>query len=310
MIGLCVVFPRVFFSRLTPSVAPSLNFVRIVFDDRLCWGDLSVSSTHCHPLCTRGVGAETERAPREALAREKNTYLVVGVRVCPEGETLIMKIGTKALFGGALMAAGMTANAQTFVYNATDVTGAYPSFAASVAAGGAYDVAYTGVDGFLNTSNSAYNAAYGTTSMSTSQDADSFRAQGSWDGTGTAGYGYGIARFQQFFTVTEDAIVTITWDTTDTDGFWSALVAQDDINGTVAASLGGSADAGSFSFFADNDLNYVFLGGLFNNGFGPFITADARSPAFIEVTISEVPAPGAAALLGLAGVAGLRRRRA
>lgn len=220
-----------------------------------------------------------------------------------------MKNGTKALFGGALMAAGMSANAQSFIYNETDYTGAYSSFIVSQAVGGPSDVAYTPDLG--NTTSTGTSAAYGTTTMSTTQDANGWRAEGVWDGMGTAGFGYGVARFQQFFTVTEDSIVTISWDTTETDGFWSALVFQDDVNGTLVANEGGTSDAGSVSFFADNDLNYVFLGGLFNNGFGPFITAtDARAPAFVQVSISEVPAPGAAALLGLAGVAGLRRRRA
>ncbi len=219
-----------------------------------------------------------------------------------------MKNGTKALFGGALMACGMSANAQTFVYLDTDYTGAYGSFAQSATVGGPNDVA--SAPAALDTYSSGYSAAYGTTTMSTSQTPTSFRSEGMWDGTGTAGYGYGIARFQQFFTVTADATLTLTWDVTGTDFFASAIVLRDDVNGGVLANIDMSATpAGSIDIFVDNDLDYAFIGGLINSGFGPFITV-ANVAQFVEVSVGAVPAPGAMALLGLAGIAGVRRRRA
>lgn len=226
-----------------------------------------------------------------------------------------MKNGTKALFGGALMACGMTANAQTFTYFDTSnpgLGGAYPSFAQSIAYGGASsDVAYQ-TDGALDTSYSAYSALTGTSTFSTTQDANGWRAEGVWDGTGSLGYGYGFARFQSFFTVSEDATVTVSWDATQTDGFWSALVLRDDGSGSPAIlNIGGTVDAGSVSFFADDDVRYLFIGGLAQGTSGPFLfTADSRNPAFVEVSIGAVPAPGAAAMLGVVGLAGLRRRRA
>ncbi|GAB4544081.1 MAG: hypothetical protein Tsb0013_00880 [Phycisphaerales bacterium] len=225
-----------------------------------------------------------------------------------------MKNGTKALFGGALMAAGMTANAQTFTYNAYSFDGAFPSFAVSDAYsfGPNADVAYTGVDGLLNTSASNYNALTGTSNASTTQDAYSMRAQVGWAGDGSLGYGFAYARFQQFFTVSEDATVTITWDATGTDNYFSALIFADNSNGNLVASADARVDGttGSITFFADDDINYVFIGGAIAGGSGPFITAPtSRDEPFLELSISEVPTPGAMALLSVAGLAGIRRRR-
>ena len=87
--------------------------------------------------------------------------------------------------------------------------------------------------------------------------------------------------------------------------------------GTGAVVFG--AAAGNWSFNAANYFGFKFLAsdGLTHFGFGRMdvgATGSTRTVAFIEwesvagTTISVTPAPGAIALLGLAGLAGRRRR--
>lgn len=216
--------------------------------------------------------------------------------------------GKAALFGGALMAAGMSANAQSFIYLDSGLGGAYPSFAQSVAYGGFGDVAYAPDP--LNTMDSAYNAYTGTTTMSTTQTANNMTASGSWDGSGVLGYGYGIAQFQQFFMVgSNDLELLIEWDVSGTDAYASSIVLETAGGTTVFAFdplFGGDPLVGSATVPLQAGVEYAYLGGLVAGGAGPFIFSSTDTQ-FVSATL--IPAPGAAGLLGIAGLAATRRRR-
>jgi hypothetical protein len=216
-----------------------------------------------------------------------------------------MKNSMKAcLFGGTLLAAGI-ANAQEFIIAGTDTTGAYPTFAVSQGYGGSSQVAYG--PGSLNTSSVGTTGLTGTTSMSTIQTSTLLRAEGSWDGAGSLGYGYGLARFQVFFQVSQNADLVISWDVTATDAYASSIVLEDVSGATLFVFDGLSGDplSGTATISLQAGVDYVYLGGLVRSGFGPFIFGQGTK--FVQAEL--IPAPGAFALLGLAGLAGSRRRR-
>ena len=220
-----------------------------------------------------------------------------------------MSFTKSCLFGGALLTAGMTANAQQFIINTTDSTGAYPTFAQSAAEGDPAPYGdYVYAPSPLNTSSTAYTAANGTSTFSTSETSNTLRAEASWDGTGSAGYGYGFNNIQAFFQVSQDADLVLSWDVSGTDGFVSAFVIEDVSGATLldVDPLGGDALSGSETVSLTAGTDYAFIGGMTNSGFGPFITT-ANETQFIQAQL--VPAPGAMGLLGVAGLAATRRRR-
>ena len=95
----------------------------------------------------------------------------------------------------------------------------------------------------------------------------------------------------------------------DLSGLFLAPGAGNDFAGSQAFSSGGLID------LSDNAIpNIVLPNGIlrleFFEGFDDELgVADAEWSGTISVGVAEVPAPGAAAVLGLAGLAGLRRRR-
>ena len=220
-----------------------------------------------------------------------------------------MSFTKSCLFGGALLTAGMTANAQQFIINANDSTGAYPSFAQSQANGDPAPYGdYVYAPAPLNTSSTAYTAAYGTNTFSTSETSNTLRAEAIWDGAGSAGFGYGFNNIQAFFQVSQDADLVLSWDVSGTDGFVSAIVIED-ASGTTLLDvdpLAGDALSGSETVSLTAGTDYAFIGGMTNGGFGPFIEV-ANETQFIQAQL--VPAPGAMGLLGVAGLAATRRRR-
>ena len=218
-----------------------------------------------------------------------------------------MKSSNICLFGGALMAAGMSAQAQSFIYADTDTTATYSSFAYSAAYGGALDVAYRPAS--LDTFSYGYSYYTGGTTMTTSQTATSMGTTGSWDGYGYLGYGYGTSVMQQYFQVSADAQLLIEWDVSGTDGYAGTVVFED-ISGTPLFVWSGLTDPLSGSALVDvyAGVDYGLLFGLYDvaSGFGPYIFSSTETQ-YINVTL--VPAPGAAMLLGLGGLATTRRRR-
>jgi hypothetical protein len=215
-----------------------------------------------------------------------------------------MKNAKACLFGGALLSAGLTANAQTFVYNDLDSTMTYSSFAYSTAYGGAIDIAYA--PDALNTYSSGYSYFTGVTTVETHQAPTSFGIEASWDGGGAYGFGYGGGLIQQFFTVSQDAILRLTWDLTGTDGYAFSVVAEDPGSTLFFFDpLFGDPLAGSVDIPVEAGVNYAGVLSMVNSFF-PFIL-EPDTPQFI--TAELIPAPGAAGVLALGGIAATRRRR-
>jgi hypothetical protein len=222
-----------------------------------------------------------------------------------------MKMYQKALFGGALMAAGMTANAQSFLIaddgqlnDAYGVPQTYPSFAYSLNSDtGNYDIAYAAGGAIADTSLSDAGL-----DLSTSVSSNELRVDGEWDGnTAYGSRGFGTAVIQAFFQVDQAAPLELEWDTSSTDGFVSSfiLTAPD---GSVLLDFDGFVDpaTGLESVNLSPGVDYTAILS-FSNGFPAFFTVP-NEPSFISATL--IPSPGAAGLLGLAGLAAVRRRRA
>jgi len=225
-----------------------------------------------------------------------------------------------ALFGGALMAAGMTAQtqAQNFIYLDSGVGGAYPSYAVSNAFLASGYIAYAPVP--LNTTSSGYNPLTGTTTMATTWDANGFGTTANWDGTGANGFGYGYTLIQQFFMVDAPGQLLIEWDYTGTDGHAASIVLEtDNVPGrglaghapetTLFSNAGQDGDpfAGSVLINVEPGVEYAYLGGFTDIPYGSFLSITSTDTQFINVSL--VPTPGAAGVVGLACLACVRRRR-
>ncbi|MEM8756937.1 MAG: PEP-CTERM sorting domain-containing protein [Planctomycetota bacterium] len=222
---------------------------------------------------------------------------------------------SKALFGGALMTAGVAANAQSFNFLDTSVDGYYPSFAYIVDTRDAYGPGALQAAYAPDSLDLSLTSANGL-SLSTSQDSNTLTIAGTWDGTDPYGYGnaYGGGLIQQFFTTDVDAILRLSWDVTSTDLFATAAVIEDEF-GTVLVSLDilGGVDPAAGSIDIPLDAGTVYNGqllmgtpGFFGGLTFPFFEVPGQE-AFL--TFELIPAPSSLALLGMGGLAAARRRR-
>ncbi len=189
----------------------------------------------------------------------------------------------RRLFGGALLAAGLTA-------------GAAGDFVIGSQPGGNYVGAYFG--GFIPFS---INGFYDETAFGTGYA----HAQGS--ALSISAYGYSVVdlaytiHFNPIpFQVDADTLATVSWDFTgDTDGpggaFIDSFISVDGPGGNLA--------------FGDlfNPVGSVIINLVVGEQYSFFGTALATG-GISEFSI-VIPAPGGAALLGLAGFATRRRRR-
>jgi MYXO-CTERM domain-containing protein len=232
------------------------------------------------------------RGRRGSLAALSNAVMpssaVVAVKAKKQkGGTKEMK--TKQLFGGALLAAGLTAaSSGDFI-----ITGNVPT--------GNYVGAYFG--GFMPFSINAdfwnYSAASGTAYALSQADAMSISNYGFGGDTGLA---YALHFTPISFEVTADTNVTVSWDFTgDVDGIGGAyidsFISVDGPSGNLAfGDL--NNPVGSVDVALSAGDTYTFIG-----------QALATGPGGTSQWSIVIPTPGAFALLGLAGLCGRRRRR-
>ncbi len=232
-----------------------------------------------------------------------------------------------ALFGGALFAAGITNAAHA----APEFTWDYSSMGVllieTYTLGGAFNVI---TDDF---------SGYGNGSIGISADVNIggydytlASAEAAWDESGWSGYAYanatyGYARvdgygpgFQlglHYFTVTQSGTADLTWDfsNVNTAGNYAygTVRVYDLTNGAFlpgadirpfGAGAGIDPFAGSVSVNLAAGNDYLLIHGFRTDGF-------AAAPESMSASLGNlVPTPASAALLGLAGLAGVRRRRA
>jgi len=178
-------------------------------------------------------------------------------------------------------------------------------FPAHVCCGGDFEMA--SAPDLLNTSASYYNPATGTTTISTIQTGNSMRVEGSWAGDGSNGNGYGGGNIQQFFRVGEDSMLLLEWDVTGTDGFARNVLLETGDGLTTLFSFDGTNGdplSGSALIPVRAGIELAVVLGLSPSG---TLIFEPNTTQFVSVTL--VPAPGAAGIFGVAGLAATRRRR-
>ncbi len=209
---------------------------------------------------------------------------------------------TTCLFGGALMAAGIASTAEAAPsFSFQDSGPVYASLAyvqADVGTDTQFAIAYAPTD--LNLSVTASDAG-GVVDSSTFRDSTTLRTEASWNGVGSPAFADGF--FVQNFTVDADGQLLITWDYTalDTpppDG----LTLFDNATSTELFDL--ATDIGTPSGSTTVD---VFAGVSYLIALGAGGDFSATGVQFIDVEL--IPAPGAAGVFAIAGLAATRRRR-
>ncbi|MFT5425067.1 MAG: MYXO-CTERM domain-containing protein, partial [Phycisphaerales bacterium] len=191
-----------------------------------------------------------------------------------------------------------------------------PSYSTAYVPGGVG--AYSGPGGYSYSS--GYDAYFGTTAAIAIQGSNYAYAAALWQGDGTQGYSYALTLVSSFFQVSQDANLAVEFDFTATNGWGSFYLWEDDglgFNGDVFTSFGtliaawaGSPPVGTGTIALEAGKDYAMLFGHFDLVNGTFLSAlTDSSVSYIYAELQAVPAPGAAALLGLGGLVATRRRR-
>ncbi|MEO1534332.1 MAG: hypothetical protein AAFS11_02050 [Planctomycetota bacterium] len=210
-----------------------------------------------------------------------------------------MNKSTKTLFGGALLSAGMVANASAQSFTQP---GNIPPYADDFTTGFVYDYYTIGnvggqtVNGGFGSSYSistAYGSAMGSiTANQLSASSDGFGNTDAYGGAYGNAYGY--------LSVTEDATLDLAWDFTGEGGFGPLGTIQ-----IVDWSSGGVLVFETDAFTAGTDSVDLFAG----TNYGILVVATSAPGTSAFATATLIPAPASAALMGLAGLAATRRRR-
>lgn len=186
----------------------------------------------------------------------------------------------KCLFGGALLAAGMTASASAqfnFSYSYV-LVGAY-----------AYGVSGPSYDQFVGAGFWSVAAAEPGALATSDGTATLFDVRARAD-AGSGAFSYD---FISYFTVGSDTVATASWNLSNS-GFYIIDNLTDGVN--LLAQF--SVSSGSAPIALEAGKQYSLAGGVFQT--------DGTGEGFAQLLI---PAPASASLLALAGLAATRRRR-
>lgn len=186
----------------------------------------------------------------------------------------------KCLFGGALLAAGMSASANaqfSFSYSYV-LVGAY-----------AYGVSGPSYDQFVGAGFWSVAASEPGALATSDGTATLFEVRARAD-QGSGAFSYD---FFSYFTVGSDTVATANWDLNNA-GFFII----DDLTNGVNLLTQFSVSAGSAPIALEAGTQYRLAGGVFQ--------FSGTGEAFAQLVI---PAPASAGLLALAGLAATRRRR-
>jgi uncharacterized protein (TIGR03382 family) len=135
------------------------------------------------------------------------------------------------------------------------------------------------------------------------------------DGPNQAFFGaptFGGAAYDSFLTIGHDGSAGTTGGTSSVDDGWIADWAATGTFSTNNAGLFDTSPLAGEDIVSDGNGGFRVLLGQFTVSAGAGIEGSARLGGggdVVDVTWSNIPAPGALALLGLAGFAGLSRRR-
>ncbi|MEM7623187.1 MAG: hypothetical protein AAF235_08270 [Planctomycetota bacterium] len=206
---------------------------------------------------------------------------------------------TKTLFGGALLSAGMVANASAQSFT---LPGNIPPYADTVTQAYVYDYYTFGLIGGYNVNGGfgdSYSASNAYGSASASIDANSLSA--SADAAGVTDYlGFAFGSAYGYLSVDQDTSLDLAWD-------FSAEGAGGPLgNITIVDWSAGGALVFETDAFTAGTASVPLLAGT---NYGITVLANAGPGATAFGTATLIPAPASAALLGLGGLAAARRRR-
>lgn len=216
-----------------------------------------------------------------------------------------MNIAKTCLFGGTLVSAGLVsaANAQAFNFLNSDSAYGFAESAAIVVAYSGDDFAYkdTAVPAPNIDLSVSVDGSGGALTATTTRSNTSITSETTWDGNGPAGEAYAIALLTQVFSVSEDAQIIFSWDFAPlaNEAQFLALSLRGLTFGNLL-SIPNDAVSGSAVVDVFAGEEYIFIGDL-----AGFTNTAGRS--FVNAQL--VPTPGAAAIIGFAGLAASRRRR-
>ncbi|MEO1715934.1 MAG: hypothetical protein AAFR76_02370 [Planctomycetota bacterium] len=208
---------------------------------------------------------------------------------------------TKTLFGGALLSAGMVANASAQSFT---LPGNVPPYPDTVVSGYVYDFYAIGpyADGGAS-ENGGFGDSYSISNAygSASSSITSNQLSASSDGFGnTDSLGGAFAQAYGYLGVTQDGQLDLAWDFTGEGGFGPLG------NITVVDWSAGGVLVFETDAFTAGTASLNLLAGV-NYGINLVATSAQDTSAFATATL--IPAPASAALMGLAGLAAARRRR-
>jgi hypothetical protein len=220
------------------------------------------------------------------------------------------------LFGGALLTAGISAQ-----------VAAAQSFTNEGSSGGAYAYNYNSyaLDGAYSYGSVTDPALSGSASIA-GGDTGSWAwdsAAGTWSASFTQGQNadaYGAAYVFSAFSVADNYTLTVSWDLDNINRFggWELLESDDLSFNPLAETIDGVSFDGRFGTPSESlgldgqvtiqlDASKFYLL-RFDLSFAD--TGGTPSDGSLSASLGPVPAPGAVGVLGLAGLAAARRRRA